>query len=602
MPQLAAPSSNGRRRGLLKRFKKPRADSIGCDPESFATQITEYLDKATTLKAERAELEDFAAQRAARGDKVPAERAATEAASAEASAGESSDPGVATPARGSPPSTPEVSDHLDLRDVEQQREQARRDADAAAQAVREAEHQREEAERARVQARRDAEAAKQVIREVEQRRKEADLALVVARRDAAAAEQAGKNAEQQRQEAERQAREEAQVVVEAAARAAQETERHHREIEERTRGQAKRNAEAAEQALREAERQREQAEAARVQARRDAEAAERATKDAERQRQEAEALREQAARDTEAAEQAARAAREKAGREAEPKPAVKGARTAQPRRGRRKDVRAGARQDAETNTWEEISLSAVLAAEARADELAVLDGEIIAEPSEPSRNVEPSASPPDPLLEALDDELEALVEVVDESRATPSGVVSASPPTSSLSSAAEQSWLLRTIGQLRKDLSSFQRPGPRVGAAPVVEPPAASSRPVHTAVAQPRESDPAPVAPEPISPPVLSQGRSAPPLAAWAHRADSPALTTDDAVPTDDLEVAEGLLRSLRLPEHVAQIRYPAGCRIQRVRVAAGRRHRFDENDSHASVVILASRVLRDVREQSLQS
>ncbi len=747
---LAAPSSNGRRRGLLKRFKKPRADSIGCDPESFASQITEYLDKATTLKAERAELEDFAAQRAARGDEVPGEHAATEKPSPEASAGESSDPDGATPARGSPPTTPEVSDPLGLREVEQQREQARRDAEAATQAaketervareqaardaeaarlaVEEAEHQREEAERARVQARCDAEAAKraakeaerqrkeagrlaqeqavrdtkaaqqavkeaerqrkeaeqaraqatrdaeaakhaaeeaeqqrneaerlareqavrdtkaaqqavqeaehqrkeaeqaraqatrdaeaakhaaeeaeqqrkqaerqareqsahdaesakQVIREVEQRRKEADRALVVARRDAAAAAQATKNAEQQRQEAERQAREQAQLVVEAAARAAQDAERHHREIEERTRGQATRNAEAAEQALREAERQREQAEAARVQTRRDAEAAERAAKEAERQRQAAETLRAQATRDAEAAERVAREAREQAGRE------VEAGGNQEPA----KRVAAESQQGSQTNTWEEISLSAVLTGKAATDEPPVVDGEVVATSSSPSPHAAPSALAADPLLEALDSDLEGLVEVVDDAPATPAGVAPSPPSDSDLSSAAGQSWLLRTIGKLRTDLRDFQRPTKVRDEAPVSGPPATVAPPmVATAVARSPSRDPAPAGSE-----STPRATSTLPLAAWAHRADHRPAGHTDAL--DEAE-ADGLLRGLRLPEHVAHISYPAGCRIQRVRVAGGRRHHIDEYDSDAPVVILSTRVLRDVRGQSLTS
>ena len=266
-----------------------------------------------------------------------------------------------------------------------------------------------------------------------------------------------------------------------------------RRLSDKAHQRAAKDAEAAAQAVREAERQREEAERARERAVRDAEAAELAAQEAERQRQAAETLRAQATRDAEAAERVAREAREQARREVE---AGRNQELA-------KQVAANSRQGKQTNAWERMSRSAIPADEVTTAELPVpvVDGEIVTESSAQSQNAAPSALAADPLLEALDSELEELVEVVGDAPATPAGVAPSPPPDSDPSSAAGQSWLLRTIGKLRTELSDFQRPTKVRDEAAVSGPPAPVSPPtLATAAPQPPRRDPAPAGSEPTSP------------------------------------------------------------------------------------------------------
>ena len=235
----------------------------------------------------------------------------------------------------------------------------------------------------------------------------------------------------------------------------------------------------------------------------------------------------------------------------------------------------------------------------------ILDGEIVDGPPVPSAPRSELAD--DPLLVALDDELEGLVELVD----SPAALAASrkSPSTSDLaSSTAEESWLLSTIGRLREDLGRFQKPGesegeikadrPALGTVSADSPAGAESDRIQPGT--PRH--PAEAAGSSHAWWVLPRPRSQPglPLDTWAHRVHAPNVTSEPATPPEGLDDADGLLRGLLLPERVAHITYPSGCRIQRVRVAARNADQLEDEASEAPVVILSKQAIGRDREQSI--
>ncbi|HAK54050.1 MAG: hypothetical protein QF463_15010 [Vicinamibacterales bacterium] len=191
------------------------------------------------------------------------------------------------------------------------------------------------------------------------------------------------------------------------------------------------------------------------------------------------------------------------------------------------------------------------------------------------------------MLQALDDRLESMVEVVNDGARRQAPIEEPTPIEQS-GTAAAQSWFVKTIGMLRKDLHPFERSS---SAAPETDSPASVDTPPPTVAPEGVRPRPTPRPPRPASNPARR-------LAAWALRTDRagplPVGTSAPAEPADD---ADGLLRTLSVPAPVALVAYPSGCRIQRVRIA--KRDRSDEPDGDAPVVILSKQLLQDVREQS---
>jgi CheY-like chemotaxis protein len=83
------------------------------------------------------------------------------------------------------------------------------------------------------------------------------------------------------------------------------------------------------------------------------------------------------------------------------------------------------------------------------------------------------------------------------------------------------------------------------------------------------------------------------PLAMWARADEGTEYDIEQILPGEPLAHLPGLMAGLRLPEHVAAVRYASGCRIRRVRVAPGpEKPRGDKRQ----VVIVSKKALRELR------
>ena len=83
------------------------------------------------------------------------------------------------------------------------------------------------------------------------------------------------------------------------------------------------------------------------------------------------------------------------------------------------------------------------------------------------------------------------------------------------------------------------------------------------------------------------------PLAMWARADEGMEYDIEQVLPGEPLAHLPGLMAGLRLPEHVAAVRYASGCRIRRVRVAPGpEKPRGDKRQ----VVIVSKKALRELR------
>ncbi|HXE81411.1 MAG TPA: hypothetical protein VNK41_11705, partial [Vicinamibacterales bacterium] len=99
--------------------------------------------------------------------------------------------------------------------------------------------------------------------------------------------------------------------------------------------------------------------------------------------------------------------------------------------------------------------------------------------------------------------------------------------------------------------------------------------------------------------------RTPAPLAIWARReaapngtAAAPAANGNGAASPNGSVSTElhAILRTLKLPPHVAEVSYAGGCRIRRIRVRARKR---GKQDGAAPLIVLSRRRLAELRAQA---
>ena len=97
----------------------------------------------------------------------------------------------------------------------------------------------------------------------------------------------------------------------------------------------------------------------------------------------------------------------------------------------------------------------------------------------------------------------------------------------------------------------------------------------------------------PTSDDVEVQARRLAPLAIWAHAGQTIEYDTEQVLHVEPIAHLPGLIASLRVPDHVAAVRYGSGCRIRRIRVAPGPKH---ARSATRQVLILSKKALKDLR------
>jgi hypothetical protein len=107
--------------------------------------------------------------------------------------------------------------------------------------------------------------------------------------------------------------------------------------------------------------------------------------------------------------------------------------------------------------------------------------------------------------------------------------------------------------------------------------------------------DAAPARP-PAPPAESADDKRLAPLAMWARAGEDPEYDVERILPADSTAHLPGLTADLRLPDHVAAVRYASGCRIRRVRVAPGPKQASGDKRDKRQVVILSRKALKETR------
>jgi hypothetical protein len=107
--------------------------------------------------------------------------------------------------------------------------------------------------------------------------------------------------------------------------------------------------------------------------------------------------------------------------------------------------------------------------------------------------------------------------------------------------------------------------------------------------------DAAPARP-PAPPAESADDKRLAPLAMWARAGEDPEYDVAQILPADSTAHLPGLAADLRLPDHVAAVRYASGCRIRRVRVAPGPKQASGDKRDKRQVVILSRKALKETR------
>ena len=101
----------------------------------------------------------------------------------------------------------------------------------------------------------------------------------------------------------------------------------------------------------------------------------------------------------------------------------------------------------------------------------------------------------------------------------------------------------------------------------------------------------------PSAPPAESaDDKRVAPLAMWARAGEGPEYDVEQILPADSTAHLPGLAAGLRLPDHVAAVRYASGCRIRRVRVAPRPKQAGGDKRDKRQVVILSMKALKETR------
>jgi hypothetical protein len=107
--------------------------------------------------------------------------------------------------------------------------------------------------------------------------------------------------------------------------------------------------------------------------------------------------------------------------------------------------------------------------------------------------------------------------------------------------------------------------------------------------------DAAPARP-PAPPAESADDKRLAPLAMWARASEGSEYDVEQILPADSTAHLPGLAAGLRLPDHVAAVRYASGCRIRRVRVAPGPKQVSGDKRDKRQVVILSRKALKETR------
>jgi hypothetical protein len=107
--------------------------------------------------------------------------------------------------------------------------------------------------------------------------------------------------------------------------------------------------------------------------------------------------------------------------------------------------------------------------------------------------------------------------------------------------------------------------------------------------------DAAPARP-PAPPAESADDKRLAPLAMWARAGEGSEYDVEQILPAEPDAHLPGLAADLRLPDHVAAVRYASGCRIRRVRVAPGPKQAGGDKRDKRQVVILSRKALKETR------